>query len=179
MDLSELEHSVGELSGDAYPLEQWHPSQCHEMDMVIDLNGRWIHQGEEIKRDKLVRLFSKILLKDQGKYYLLTPAEKLEIKVEDAPFVIVDFEVVAPNTPEQVIWLVSNIGDRVPLSPEYPLTLKGQEQRPYVNLWRNLDALISRHVYYKLVDLADEADQQSPGKLILSSCEHDFCLGHY
>jgi uncharacterized protein len=179
MDLSNLEQSIGQLSGDAYPLEKWHPTLCQKMDLVIDVNGQWIHQGDIIKRDKLVALFSKILLKQDGRYYLLTPAEKLEIRVEDAPFVMVDFEVEAPGTPQQIIWFISNIGDRVPLSPDYPLGLKGDDQRPYVNLWRGLDALISRNVYYKLVDLAKNVDQKQQQKLMLRSFEYEFCLGYY
>lgn len=178
-NLSALEQSMSELSGNAFPLEKWHPKLCQNMDLVIDINGRWIHEGAVIKRDKLVALFAKILLKKDDSYFLLTPTEKLEITVEDAPFVMVDFEVEAAGTPQQVIWLTSNIGDRLPLSPEYPLLLKGAEQRPYIQLWRGLDALIARPVYYNLIDLAQDVQQPPPGKLLLRSCEQQFCLGHY
>lgn len=177
MDLSAIEKSLNELSGDAYPLEKWHPELCHPMDMVIDVNGQWLHEGEVIKREKMVMLFAKILIKQSDDYFLITPVEKLKITIEDAPFVIVDFEVAALNTPQQVIWLISNIGDRVALSNDYPMVLKGGEQRPYINLWRGLDALVSRSVYYQLVDLATEVTVSTGSQLVLRSSEADFSLG--
>jgi hypothetical protein len=179
MDLSAIEKSISELSGNAYPLEKWHPELCHPMDMVIDVNGKWLHNGGVIKREKLVILFAKILIKQAQDYFLITPVEKLQITVEDAPFIIVDFEVEALNTPQQVIWLISNIGDRVALSNDYPMILKGAEQRPYINLWRGLDALVSRSVYYQLVDLATEVTVSAGNQLVLRSSDADFSLGNF
>ena len=177
MDLSAIEQSLNQLSGDAYPVEQWHPKLCQSMDMVINANGQWLHNGEVIKRHKLVVLFAKILIKQAEDYYLVTPSEKLLITVEDAPFIITDFEVEAANSAEQVIWLVSNIGDRVALSTAYPLVVKGQTQRPYISFWRGLDALISRSVYYQLVELATPRTTDSLTELVLSSAGQDFSLG--
>jgi len=177
MDLTAIEQSLNKLSGDAYPLEQWHPQLCQPMDMVIDINGQWLHNGEVIKRHKLVVLFAKILIKQADDYYLVTPAEKLLITVVDAPFVIVDFEVEAAGLPEQVIWLISNVGDRLALSNDYPLVIKGDEQRPYISLWRGLDALIARNVYYQLVDMATELTTGGTNELLLLSSGSDFSLG--
>lgn len=179
MNLSAIEKSLSELSGNAYPLEKWNPKLCQSMDMVINVKGQWLHNGEVIKREKLVVLFAKILIKQAEDYFLITPVEKLQITVEDAPFVIVDFEVEALNTPQQVVWLISNIGDRVALSNDYPMILKGADQRPYIKLWRGLEALVSRSVYYQLVDLATEVTVPAGSQLVLQSCDADFSLGNF
>ena len=177
IDISQLAQNDTALSGDAYPLEKWHPELCQTMDMVIDVNGQWHHEGEVINLAKMVRLFAKILIKIEQEYFLITPGEKIAINVVDAPFVIVDFEITEPNTPQQEVWLLSNIGDRILLSAQYPLLLKGDEQRPYVSLWRGLDALISRQVYYHLIRVAQDAPTTNTLNII--SKGQQFSLGSY
>ena len=178
MDLTQLEQIISSNSGNAYPLEKWHPSNEQVMDLHITANGDWIHQGSKIKREKLVKLFSKILIKEGQYYYLLTPAEKLRIEVQDAAFVIVDFTVEKNEHDQQVIWLVSNIGDNIPMSDQYPLQLRGDKERPYVKLWRGLDALIERNTYYQLVELAlSQQTDDASAQLILHSDNVEFQLG--
>ena len=177
--IEQLKPSITTLSGDAYPVEKWDPQLCQTMDMVIDVNGLWHHNGDVIKRERLVLLFAKVLTKRDNIYYLITPAEKLEITVQDAPFVMVDFDVENPGKPNQLIWLISNVGDRVPLSAEYPLETRGSEQRPYIKLWRGLDALVSRSVYYQLIDLAEQQPQKNANELLISSSTQDFSLGQF
>ena len=177
--IDQLQQLLTKLSGDAYPVEQWDPQFCQAMDMVIDVNGLWHHYGEVIKREKMVLLFAKVLTKRDGCYYLITPAEKLKITVNDAPFVMVDFELEVGENGGQIIWLISNVGDRIPLSAQYPLELRGDNQRPYVQLWRGLDALISRNVYYQLIDLASEEVQADHSRLIIKSSDQSFNLGQF
>lgn len=70
------------------PLEQWHPKHCGAMDLLVKANGEWWHEGQLIKRQALVDLFSSVLWKEQGKFYLKTPVEQIEIQVEDEPLFI-------------------------------------------------------------------------------------------
>lgn len=181
LDLSSLTQAItqddaGGLSGEAYPLEDWHPSTCGVMDLVIKHDGSWWHNGSEIKRQKLVLLFSKVLIKEDGCYYLKTPVEKIEISVQDAAFSVVDYEIEKINEDKPRILLITNIGDKVPVSETFTISLEGEEQRPYLSLWRGLSARVNRAVYYALVELA--LSQSGEGEhLWLSSGSHRMNLG--
>jgi hypothetical protein len=103
----------------------------------------------------LVRLFSSILKMEDGKYFLVTPVEKVGLRVEDAPFVAQDFEVVGTG-PEQVITFTTHVGDTVTCGPESPLRVvrdASGEPSPYVMVRAGLEALIDRKSFYRLVDL--------------------------
>ena len=152
-DLPQDSHT-GRLSFEAYPIESWHPEHCGEMDLMIKTDGQWWHEGSVISREKLVLLFSKILCKQNGHYYLKTPREKVEIIVEDAPFIIVDYQMSKDKKGADSIILKTNIGDNIPLSADYPLQLRGDDNIPYLMLKRGLDALINRAVFYDLVEIA-------------------------
>ena len=84
------------------PVEQWNPPFCGDIDMRIARDGTWFYCGTPIGRPALVRLFSTILRKDPEGYVLVTPVEKVGIKVEDAPFLAVEMTVAQPQ-PEQVL----------------------------------------------------------------------------
>src|SRR5580698_11011135 len=75
------------------PVEKWHPAHCGDIDIRIARDGTWFHQGTPIGRKELVRLFSTILRKDGADYVLVTPAEKMRIRVEDVPFTAVLMDV--------------------------------------------------------------------------------------
>lgn len=165
------------LSFEAYPLDKWHPERCGVMDLVIKENGEWWHEGSVIKRHKLVLLFSKVLCKEGDAYFLKTPVEKIEISVEDAPYLVTSHRVVEDAKGEVTVYLVTNIGDEVPLSADFPLTLRGVKERPYLSLKRGLDALISRSVFYALVDLALSQGGESDNALWLTTHAQSFCLG--
>ncbi len=152
-DLPQDSHAGG-LSFEAYPIESWLPEHCGEMDLMIKADGQWWHEGNIISREKLVLLFSKILCKENEQYYLKTPIEKIEIIVEDAPFVVVDYQISTDENGVESIILKTNIGDDIPLSTDYPLQLRGDDNTPYLILKRGLDALINRAVFYDLVEIA-------------------------
>lgn len=141
------------------PVHLWNPAHSGEIDIVIAKDGRWIHEGSPINREALVRLFSTILRKDPDGTYLVTPAEKLRITVEDAPFV-------ATRVDRRGGALVfqTNVGDEVEAGPENGLRVEvdpaTQEPRPYLHVRRGLEALITRPVFYELVEMADE--RQTP-----------------
>ncbi len=178
MDIKQLEKALSELSGQAYPVDRWQPAHQGTIDMVIKRDGTWLHEGDPIIRDQLVVLFSKILTKSQGQYYLVTPGEKLAMRVEDAPFLVVDFTIEEPGE-SQTVWLITNIGDKVPLSLEFTIKLRGEEQRPYLTLWRGLDALIERNTYYQLIDCASEIITEQGTSLVLNSQQQSFSLGRF
>jgi hypothetical protein len=139
------------------PVHLWNPTHCGEIDIVIRKDGRWFHEGGEISREALVRLFSTILRKDPDGFHLVTPAEKLRITVEDAPFVATRVDRIGGALVFQ-----TNVGDEVEAGPDHAIRVEVDpatgEPRPYLHVRRGLDALISRPVFYELVEMADERD---------------------
>jgi hypothetical protein len=138
------------------PVHLWNPPFCGDLDMRIARDGTWFYLGTPIGRKELVRLFSTILRKDGDAYVLVTPVEKVGITVDDAPFVAVDFEV-AGQGPDQVLTFVTNVGDRTTAGPDAPIRVSHDpgtgEPAPYVLVRANLEALIDRKSFYRLVDL--------------------------
>jgi len=138
------------------PLEKWNPPFCGDLDMQIKRDGTWFYQGTPIGRRELVKLFATILWREGDKYFLVTPVEKVGITVEDAPFVAVDFE--AEGTGEaQNLRFETNLGDFSVAGQDAPIRVvrdeKTGEPSPYVRIRRNLEALIDRKSFYRLVDL--------------------------
>lgn len=131
------------------PVDKWNPPFCGDLDMWIRKDGVWFYEGTPIGRPGMVRLFSTILRKDGADYFLVTPVEKVGIRVEDAPFVAVDVEPV-----DSGLKFVTTLGDEVIAGPDAPIrVVPGDEPRPYVTIRRNLEALIDRKTFYRLVDL--------------------------
>lgn len=132
----------------------WNPPFCGDLDMRIARDGTWFYQGTPIGRPGLVRLFSTILRKDGDAYFLVTPVEKVGITVDDAPFVAVDFVEMSG-----VITFETNVGDTVSAGAEHPIRVerdpKTGEPSPYVRVRANLDALIDRKSFYRLVDIGE------------------------
>lgn len=139
------------------PVHLWNPPFCGDLDMRIARDGTWFYQGTPIGRAALVRLFSTILKLEDGKYYLVTPVEKVGITVEDAPFVAVDFAATGAGT-EQSLTFTTNVGDTVTAGPDAPIRVTRDpetgEPAPYVMVRAGLEALIDRKSFYRLVDLA-------------------------
>ncbi|BFM47871.1 DUF1285 domain-containing protein [Marinomonas sp. THO17] len=75
-------------NNDLPPVDTWKPDFCGDMDMLIKANGDWIHEGGKIHRSAMVKLFSRILWHEDNEYFLVTPVEKVRIRVEDAPFLV-------------------------------------------------------------------------------------------
>ncbi|MGR3502014.1 DUF1285 domain-containing protein [Pseudaestuariivita sp.] len=143
------------------PVHLWNPPFCGDLDMRIARDGTWFYQGTPIGRPGLVRLFSTILRKDGEKYFLVTPVEKVGITVDDAPFVAVDFEVSGEGE-AQVLRFETNVGDHVEAGPQAPLRVvkdpETGEPSPYVLVRANLEALIDRKSFYRLVDIGVHHD---------------------
>lgn len=138
------------------PVHLWNPPFCGDLDMRIARDGTWFYLGTPIGRPALVRLFSTILRKDDDKYYLVTPVEKVGITVDDAPFVAVDFDA-AGDGRDQVLTFQTQVGDTMTAGPDNPIRVqrdpKTGEPSPYVLVRANLEALIDRKSFYRLVDI--------------------------
>ncbi len=124
--------------------------------MVIKRDGTWFYQGTPIGRPGLVKLFSSIIRKDGEDYFLVTPVEKVGITVEDAPFVAIDFDRVGDG-----LVFRTNVEDEVTAGPEHPIRVvrdaKTGEPSPYVLVRANLEALIDRKSFYRLVEEGEHA----------------------
>ena len=137
------------------PVHLWNPPYCGELDMEIRRDGTWFYQGTPIGRPAMVRLFSTILKREDDRIYLVTPVEKVGIRVEDAPFVAVDVE------PEgDALVFETNVGDSVAAGPNHAIRVQmgdSGEPAPYLHVRAGLEALIDRKTFYRLVDLGHHA----------------------
>jgi hypothetical protein len=156
------------------PVSQWQPERVGAIDIRIARDGTWYHEGDPILRQPLVDLFATILRKDGDRFWLVTPAEKLAIVVEDAPFLAVDLVVKGSGTDQQLLF-TTNVGDHVPADADHPIRLAGtpEQPRPYLHVRDGLEALIVRNVYYRIAELCDESD----GRYWIRSAGVRFALG--
>lgn len=147
------------------PVEQWNPSREADSFMRIDSEGRWYHRGGLINRPAMVRLFSRVLRREpDGRYALVTPFEKQWITVEDAPLLAVEVTSNGNDKDRQLAFRL-NTDDVVLCGAGHPLMVRGSGDapRPYLALWRGLEARVARSVYYDLVELAlSEAGDADP-----------------
>lgn len=143
------------------PVHLWNPPFSGDLDMRIARDGTWFYLGTPITRPALVRLFSTILRRDGDEYFLVTPVEKVGITVDDAPFVAVDFEV-SGHGETQELRFETNVGDYVTAGPDHPIRVTRDpetgEPSPYVLVRANLEALIDRKSFYRLVDIGAHHD---------------------
>lgn len=166
------------------PVRQWNPAHCGEIDILIARDGTWHHEGTPIARPEIVRLFSTILRKDVDGYSLVTPAERMRIRVEDVPFVAVLLDT-EDSGRAQKLTFTTNVGDRVTADGDHPIRVETRgeagEAVPYIHVRDGLEARISRPVFYELAEMAvTEKDPQTKVPKILGvwSRGHFFVLGH-
>ena len=138
----------------------WNPPFCGDIDMEIRRDGTWFYLGTPMGRIGLVKLFSSILWREGDAYFLVTPVEKVGIRVADAPFVAVDCAVEGSG-PDQVLTFTTNVDDVVTAGPANPIRVTRNqstgEPSPYVLIRRNLEALIDRKTFYRLIDIGNHA----------------------
>lgn len=135
------------------PVHLWNPERCGDSAMRIARDGTWFHEGSPIGRPQMVRLFSTILRREEdGGFVLVTPAEKLDIHVEDAPFVAVELKSEGEGEARDIAFRL-NTGDVVAAGPAHRLRFD-EGPHPYIEVRSGLDALIARPVYYELAELA-------------------------
>ncbi|MEP4981682.1 DUF1285 domain-containing protein [Ascidiaceihabitans sp.] len=143
------------------PVHLWNPPFCGDLDMRIARDGTWFYEGTPIGRPGLVKMFSSILKREDGKYFLVTPVEKVGITVDDAPFVAIDFDAVGDGQNQKLRFL-TQVDDRVVAGPDAPIRVERDPQTgepsPYVLVRSDLEALIDRKSFYRLVDLGVHHD---------------------
>lgn len=146
------------------PVHLWNPPFCGDLDIRIARDGTWYYLGTPIGRAPLVRLFAGILKLEGGQYFLVTPVEKVGIRVDDVPFIAVDFRVEAAGTPEQVVTFVTNVEDEATAGPDHPIRVPRDaetgEPSPYVMIRRGLEARIDRKSFYRLAEIGEHADHE-------------------
>lgn len=140
------------------PVDKWDPPYCGDIGMRIRADGTWLYQNSPITRKPLVKLFSRILRRDaDGRTYLVTPVEKVDVAVDDAPFLAVEMQVENPGPSQQIIFR-TNVDDIIRCGPEHPLRFAREPGtgglKPYVLVRGRLEALLTRALYYDLVELA-------------------------
>ncbi|WP_421591988.1 DUF1285 domain-containing protein [Shinella sp. M27] len=141
------------------PVERWNPPFCGDIDMEIRADGTWFYLGTPIGRAPLVRLFSTVLRKDEdGRTYLVTPVEKVGIRIVDAPFLAVEMNVSGEGTDRKLTFR-TNVGDVVEAGADHPLRFvisgENNQLKPYLLVRGRLEALVSRAVMYDLVELGE------------------------
>ncbi len=163
------------------PVHLWHPERCADMDIEILRDGRWRHDGQLITRQSLVKLFSTILRKDDdGSIYLVTPVEKVRVRVACAPFVAIILDVQGEGE-TQVLFFTNNVGDVIKAGRDRPIRVETdvvtQEPTPFVMVRHGLEALINRSVFYQLVGLSVERRSGADKQLGVWSDGEFFPLG--
>lgn len=155
------------------PVHLWAPDHCGAIDIVIQHCGSWLHDGGEIKRESLVKLFASVLWFENGQHYLKTPVEKLSVTVETTPFLITQMSVAAVDTAEQTIQFTTSYGDTVTLDESHPLTLDkallaGQDV-PVVEVRYGMKGRLTRSVFEELVELGEYVTGESDYLKLVSS----------
>lgn len=160
------------------PLEQWNPQFCGTMNLTVKANGEWWHEGSKINRERLIRLFSTVLWReDDGQYYLKTPVEKLLIEVEDAPLLVTRIEKVCTDG-KAYLTCITQTDDVVLINAQHPVFLReyAGEMRPYIKVRWNLEALIHRNAFYHLLNEGEFLEQHGQTVVKFSSGDFEFCL---
>ena len=165
------------------PVDKWNPEFCGDIDMKIMRNGKWFYMGTEIKRPAMVKLFSGILRLDSDNcYYLVTPVEKVRISVEDAPFIATSL-ISEKKDNINYLYFITNVNEKILLTKNNPLEIKinniTEEPSPYIFVRKNLKALISRSVFYELIELATKKNIDGKDCLVLASAGEVFKLYEY
>ncbi len=147
------------------PVEKWNPGHCGHSGMRIAREGTWFHEGSPIGRPAMVRLFSTIIRREQdGRFALVTPVEKLDIDVDDAPFVAFELKSEGEGRSRALAFRL-NTGDVVLAGPDHRLRFEEKEDgpHPYLHVRGGLEALIARPLYYELAEIALSEDAVPPG----------------
>lgn len=136
------------------PVEQWNPTHSSDSLMVIKADGRWFHDGGEIRRPAMIRAFAGLLRRDElGQHWLVTPHEKQSIAVEDAAFIATDVS----RTGDALAFRL-NTDEVVLAGPDNPLTARGDSETPavYLSVRNGTEARVNRSTWLQLVDLASD-----------------------
>jgi hypothetical protein len=140
------------------PVHLWNPPFCGDLDMRIATDGTWFYMGTPIGRPALVRLFSTILKREDGKHFLVTPVEKVGIRVDDAPFLAVEMQTKNEGR-GTMLRFRTNVDDWVDCDAAHRLRFEAAADgglTPYLHVRADLWAKVTRAIYYDLVDMGEE-----------------------
>lgn len=158
VNLAELQRMIQERR--LPPVDRWNPEHCGHSEMRIARDGTWYHQGSPIRRPAMVRLFSTVLRREaDGRHVLVTPVEKLEIEVESTAFRAVEMSSEGEGRDRTIAFRLDS-GDAVILGPDHPLALR---PTPRILVRHDLEAELSRPVYYELAEIALAEGENPPG----------------
>ena len=181
-DLAQASKTIEKAGEGVPPLEKWNPEFCGDIDMRIARDGRWFYMGTPIGRPAMVKLFSKVLWHEQGKYFLKTPVEKVGIQVDDAPFLLVSVDQQEGEYGSELVF-TSTTDDQVIAGKSHPIIVEvcpnTQEPSPYIDVRFGMRGLINRTVFYQLVELAEEKEINGRSVLTLESQGKTFELGSF
>ena len=162
------------------PVHKWNPEFCGDIDIRIARDGTWFYMGSPIGRQRLVRLFSTVLRKDDdGEHYLVTPVEKLRIQVEDAPFLVVQVDEQGQGE-HQNLYFRTRTDDIILADSDHRIWLaftEDGEPSPYIEVRDGLQGLIARNGYYQLVELGTERVSETGQQFGVWSAGEFFVLG--
>ena len=156
------------------PVDKWNPELCEGQEFFINREGDWFHNESPIKNKKLINLFSTVLRKDNKEYFLVTPVEKVPVKVELAPYKIIDFEII-----NNKVELTTNLNFKFYLNKDNSTRLINYNNSfiPLVTVRSNIEGFFNRNTYYKLVDIALENDFIEDKCLYIPSDEINHIVG--
>ena len=156
------------------PVDSWNPKLCEGQEFYINREGEWFYNDSPIKNKKLVNLFSTVLRKDVDEYYLITPYEKVLVKVELAPYKIVDFDLCDNN-----VKLITNLNYEFFLDKNNSTRLIRYDKTmiPLVIVRKNLEGFFNRNTYYKMIDIALENNYIDNDSLYIPSNDHNHVIG--
>lgn len=182
MSLDKLSAQLADNNNSLPPVELWNPPYCGEIDIQIKANGDWYHEGSLFKRLALVKMFASVLIKapaidashSDSDYFLVTPSEKVKIRVDDAPFVLTNWCWL--DDKKTIIQVSTNLDDAFILDKNHPLIVS-DEGNLYVTVRRNLVAKVHRNVYYQWAEIAQEKQTVDGTELSFFSAGSEFTLG--
>ena len=161
------------------PVEQWDPPFCGNMDLEIRKNGQWFYQGTPFTRLKLVKLFARVLKREGDNYFLVTPVEKVGIKVEAEAYVMVDYNY---DPDQQILRLKTQLDDIIEVDKEHALVVSVSEDGepyPIVHVRSELFGLLNRNIFYDLIELGEHVTEGNITSCYIRSNGERFLLGSY
>lgn len=175
--LESLANDLEPLTASGHPpVHLWQPERRGDIDIVIQRDGSWLHEGGLIKRKALVKLFASVLWHEDGQHYLKTPAEQLKITVEATPFLMTQLTVQHPNTSKQELVLTSSYGDVIVVGEKNPLwidksIIQGQEV-PLVGTRYGMAGRLTSSILHELADLGEVVSDNNYDYLRLKSGDY-------
>jgi hypothetical protein len=178
--LDQLLISIEQAESSGQAKQNWEPTQVGEINIHIKADGQWFHEGRPFKRLALVKLFASVLRREGNTHYLVTPGEKLEIQVDDAPFVATTMELLN-NNDHQALTFTTTLGDSIIADKQHPIRVETDPAtglpRPYIHFRNGLEALISRSAFFDLANTAKAVERNGDTHLIVHSMGAEFSLG--